>query len=73
MKLKSRKVYGIRHKDTKEPWETPKGKCVWQGVGQAKNAFLTHNYQTVSAGYFDREDCEFEIVCLGELKWVPAK
>lgn len=70
--MKSRKIYGIRNKNTKEPWETPSGKFAWQGVGQAKNAFLTHNYPKVRAGYFNEDLCEFEVVLLGELKWEPV-
>lgn len=70
--MKSRKIYGIRNKATKQPWETPNGKFAWQGAGHAKSSFLTHNYPRVRAGYFDQEDCEFEVVLLGELKWEPV-
>ena len=72
MKIKSKSIYGIRHKQTKEPWETPNGKWAWQGVGQAKNAFLAHNYPRHRAGCFNLSDFEYEVVFLGELKWAPV-
>lgn len=71
--MKDYKVYGIRHKDTKEPWESPKGKWLWQGIGQAKNSFLTHNYPKVRAGYFEQDDCEYEVFLIGHMRWEPQK
>ena len=70
--MKSRNVYGIRNKITKEPWETYKGKWCWQGIGHAKNAFINGTpYGKYRAGCFDLEDFEFEVVKLGELIWEP--
>lgn len=71
MKLKDREIYGIINLATGEPWETPKGKWAWQGVGQAKNAFITHNYPKYRAGCFDEPGFQWRVVFLGELKWEP--
>lgn len=70
--MKSRNVYGIRHKHTKESWETYKGKWAWFGVGHAKNAFLNSTpYGKYKAGCFDDPHFEYEVVRLGQLSWEP--